>query len=91
MNRPDALSDDDRFALLLGRCREIFRAGGDVDPSADASFSNKLRQPLQGALGCLRRLRGLSRAAAQHAARGSSRLRPRRVFRLTVAERPAVC
>jgi WD40 repeat protein/serine/threonine protein kinase len=56
MNPHDALNDEDRFSLLLERYHEILSAGGEVDLSADTSLADELRERLQRALGCLRRL-----------------------------------
>jgi WD40 repeat protein/serine/threonine protein kinase len=57
MNTQDALNDEERFSLLLARYGEVLRGGGDVDLSSDPSLSPLLRQRLDRALDCLRRLR----------------------------------
>jgi WD40 repeat protein len=57
MNPLDVVNgDDEQFTLLLARYGEAL-TGGDIDPAVDSALSTELRQQLQHALGCLRRLR----------------------------------
>src|SRR5690242_2623928 len=57
MNRPDTAHADEQFTLLLARYSELLMAGGIADPAANAALPPELRQRLERALDCLRRLR----------------------------------
>jgi eukaryotic-like serine/threonine-protein kinase len=58
MNPLDIVNDDDeQLALLLARYSDALEAGGDADPATDPALSAEMRQRLQWALKCLRRLR----------------------------------
>jgi WD40 repeat protein len=57
MNRPDTAHADEQFTLLLARYSEVLMAGGVADPAANAALTPELRQRLERALDCLRRLR----------------------------------
>src|SRR6476646_10311456 len=57
MHPLDAPSGDEQFTLLLARYSEVLTAGGSADPAADAALPAELRERLQRALDCLRRLR----------------------------------
>ncbi len=59
MNSLDALNDDEQFTLFLARYSEALNNGDAAEPPVDASLSPELRQRLQRALNCLRRLRRL--------------------------------
>jgi WD40 repeat protein/serine/threonine protein kinase len=57
MNPLDVVNaDDERFALLLARYSEMLSAGGEADLDSELALSVELRQRLQRALSCLRRL-----------------------------------
>ncbi|HEY7423659.1 MAG TPA: protein kinase [Gemmataceae bacterium] len=57
MNPHDALNDEEQFTLLLAGYSEALIGGRNADPADDSSLSAELRQRLQRALDCLRRLR----------------------------------
>jgi WD40 repeat protein len=57
MNPHDAPNGGEQFTLLLARYSEALTAGHNADPADDSSLSPELRQRLQRAVNCLRRLR----------------------------------